>query len=80
MGRAAFVLGAGRRHAAETVDFGVGLKVWVRPGEVVAKGQPLVTIVHRDRALEEARALIGDAVPIGDGAVTVAPLVHEVLA
>jgi pyrimidine-nucleoside phosphorylase len=68
LGRAAFVLGAGRRRAEDPVDFGVGLKVHVKPGDRVVRGQPVVTIVHRDRALDEARALVNAGVVIGDEA------------
>jgi pyrimidine-nucleoside phosphorylase len=77
LGRAAFVLGAGRRRAEDPVDFGVGLRCLVKPGDRVARGQPLVSLVHRaGRALEEARALCADAVQVGDAPVHPAPLVH----
>jgi pyrimidine-nucleoside phosphorylase len=80
VGRAAFVLGAGRRRAEDPVDFGVGLRVHVRPGSVVRRGQPLVTVLHRDgRALDEAKAALAEAIAIGDEPPTVPPLIHEVL-
>jgi thymidine phosphorylase len=79
LGRAAFVLGAGRRRAEDPVDPGVGLKVWVKPGDRVSRGQPLVTVVHRATALDEALGMVGAAVQIGEAEVSPAPLIHAVI-
>jgi pyrimidine-nucleoside phosphorylase len=77
VGRAAFVLGAGRRRAEDPVDFGVGLWVWGRPGQRVEAGQPLVRVLHRGgRALEEARAFLDEALVIGDEPAEVPPLIR----
>ncbi|MCK6502338.1 thymidine phosphorylase [Myxococcota bacterium] len=62
LGRAAFVLGAGRRAADEQVHPGVGLVVHVQQGQAVSKGQPLVSVHHADRGLDEALALVGAGV------------------
>jgi len=76
VGRAAFVLGAGRRRADDAVDMGVGARVHVNPGDAVTKGQPLVTLIHRDgHALREALAYVGDGVVVGDGPSEALPLV-----
>ena len=78
MGRAAFLLGAGRRRAEDPVDPGVGLLVHVSPGTSVEVGQPIVEIVHRDgRALEQARQLVEDAIEVGDAPVEPAPLLID---
>jgi thymidine phosphorylase len=75
VGRAAFVLGAGRRRAEDAVDMGVGAVVHVKPGDVVVSGQPLVTLVHREgHALSEALAFVEEGVRVGDEAVDVLPL------
>ena len=58
LGRAAFVLGAGRRAADEAVHPGVGLVVHVQPGQAVVKGQPLVSLHHADVGVEQALALV----------------------
>ncbi len=80
IGRAAFILGAGRRRAEDPVDFGVGLRVHARPGAKVEPGEPLVTVWHRDgRGLDEALAAIAESIVIGDETPVVPPLVHEVL-
>jgi thymidine phosphorylase len=76
LGRAAFVLGAGRRRAEDAVDPGVGLKVWVKPGDPVSRGQPMVTLVHRGRELDEARVMTSRGLEVGDAPPSVAPLVH----
>jgi thymidine phosphorylase len=80
LGRAAFVLGAGRRHAEDPVDHGVGLWMMVSPGDPIERGQPWVRIAHRDgRGLEEAVALCKRALVVGASTV-VAPLVHDTIA
>ena len=48
VGKAAFVLGAGRPHADAPVDYGVGVMVHVKPGDTVDVGQPVFTVHHRD--------------------------------
>lgn len=75
LGMAAFRLGGGRARAEDPVDYGVGLRVHVRPGDRVQRGDPLVTLLHRDRALDAAAALVRGAFPIGDSPPTVLPLV-----
>ena len=80
IGRAAFVLGAGRLSAGAPVDFGVGLRLAVAPGDEVTAGQPLFTLVHRDEhQLERARALATEAVLIGDNTPIVPPLLRALI-
>ena len=80
IGRAAFVLGAGRRHASQAVDYGVGLRVEASVGDVVAPGQPLVRLYHRaGRGLDEAVGLVESALVVGEGPAVRAPLVHEII-
>jgi len=77
LGVASVRLGANRLRAGDPIDPGVGLKVHVDPGDRVGKGQPMVTLVHRDgRGLDAARALVTRAVRVGDEPVTPRPLVH----
>lgn len=80
LGRAAFLLGAGRRRAEDPVDFGVGLRVFGRPGAKIAAGEPLCEVIHRDgHALDEAIALVRAAMPVGDTIPDVPPLIQEVI-
>jgi pyrimidine-nucleoside phosphorylase/thymidine phosphorylase len=76
VGRAAFVLGAGRRRAEDPVDPGVGAIVDRKVGDEVRPGDVLLRLHHRDgRDLEAALALVRDAVEIGEP-VVVPPLVR----
>ena len=65
MGRAAFVLGAGRRRAQDPVHFGVGLILEAKVGDVIQAGQPLCRILHAEKGLDEARRLVEQAYRIG---------------
>ena len=59
VGRAAFVLGAGRLKASDPVHFGVGVRVHAKVGDSVERGQPLVTLLHDNgRGLGQARTHI----------------------
>ncbi|HHO49640.1 MAG TPA: thymidine phosphorylase [Deltaproteobacteria bacterium] len=77
IGRAAFLLGAGRRRAEQAIDPGVGVVLEVVPGDRVAPGEPLAQIHHRDgHGLDEARALLQRALQVVDGPVEAPVLVH----
>lgn len=79
VGKAAFLLGAGRRRADERVDFGVGVVLHAEVGDLVTAGEPIVTIHHRDRrGLQDALAALSAGIVIGDP-VDAGPLVHEVI-
>ncbi len=54
VGRAAFVLGAGRRSEGEEVHPGVGIEVLAHRGDEVVKGQPLFRVHHAERGLPAA--------------------------
>lgn len=56
LGRAAFLLGAGRRRAEDPVHPGVGLEVHRKRGERVERGEPLVTVHHAELGLSAALA------------------------
>lgn len=48
--RAAFELGAGREKKGDPIDLAVGLKVHVKVGDMIKKGDNLVTIYANDQA------------------------------
>jgi pyrimidine-nucleoside phosphorylase len=76
VGKAAFLLGAGRRRAEDPVDFGVGLTLHAQVGDAVVRGQPLVTVHHRDgHALDEALAALAVAIGVGESPGSPPPLV-----
>jgi len=65
IGLASVLLGAGRMVAADTIDYAVGFSGIRKTGEVVTKGEPLLTIHARDvTGLEMARQAIEKAVVI----------------
>ena len=77
-GRAAFLLGAGRRRAEDPVDHGVGITILAKPGAVVAAGDDIAILHHRDgHAMHEARTMLEASMIIGDGPAIVPPLVRE---
>jgi pyrimidine-nucleoside phosphorylase len=60
IGRAAFLLGAGRLRQADAVHPGVGVRVHAKVGDRVARGQPLATMLHAGRAEDLAwKELVG---------------------
>ena len=61
IGRAAFVLGAGRLSSDQSVHPGVGVRLLRKRGDGVAAGEPLAILVHAERGLEEARRLASAA-------------------
>jgi len=80
VGRAAFVLGAGRRRAEDPLDYGVGIWMGAALGDEVRAGQTVATLLHRDgRALDEAVALIEAGLVIAETPPEVPPLVHEMI-
>ena len=68
IGRAAFVLGAGREHANQDVHPGVGLTLHKKIGEPVERGEPLVTLRVGNKGVEAAMSLVRDAYGISESA------------
>ena len=65
VGRAAFVLGAGRMRADQDVHLGVGVRLHCKPGDTVQAGQPLAALVHDGRGLEQATDHLRRAYQVG---------------
>ena len=72
------LLGGGRRTKEDRVDPAVGVSVLARLGDEIREGQPIVLVHHRGDPAA-AVAMLRDAYQIGDGDVTVPPLIHEIL-
>ncbi len=80
LGRAALLLGAGRRTAVDTVNHAVGLTLHKKVGDEVAYREPLVTVHYDDEArLGEARPLLGRAFQVEEGEAARPALIHEVI-
>jgi thymidine phosphorylase len=78
VGRASVALGAGRDRVDAAIDPGVGIVLRARPGEVLAAGDAVVELHHRDgERLGEARQLVEQAMTIGEEAPLGGPLVLE---
>ena len=66
VGRAAVALGAGRAKLDDEIDPGVGIEVVARVGTEVRRGDAVLRVHHRaGRGLDEARALLREAIEIG---------------
>lgn len=78
VGRAAFILGAGRTRREDNVDFAVGVSDLKQVGEPVAKGDSLASIhANATEHLEEARVLLGSSFLIDSSRSEPAALIKE---
>ena len=64
VGRAAFVLGAGRENADQVIHPGVGVTLHKKVGEAVGAGEPLVTLRAAGRGVPQSLAFIESAFTI----------------
>lgn len=78
LGRAAVIVGAGRRHLDEAIDDGGGIEVMVRLGDFIEFGQPLARIALGERPVDEPTmvARVFEAFRVSEDAVDVPPLVY----
>jgi thymidine phosphorylase len=56
VGLAAWRLGAGRARKEDPVSFGAGITLHAKPGDVVRRGEPLLTL-HADEPARFGRAV-----------------------
>jgi pyrimidine-nucleoside phosphorylase len=76
VGYGIIALGGGRRTMEDSIDPGVGFVIEATPGTMVKRGSCLATIHARDEAgLREGRAVLSEAITIGDEPAEVLPLV-----
>jgi pyrimidine-nucleoside phosphorylase/thymidine phosphorylase len=81
VGHAAMLLGAGRETLESRIDPAVGLVLHKKVGDLVIIGEPLLTLHVNDRSrLDEARALLREAIRIAPEAPRPTPLIREILA
>jgi thymidine phosphorylase len=77
-GVAAWRLGAGRARAEDPVIHAAGIDLHVKPGDAVAAGQPLFTLLgHDESRFERALAALEDSWEVGANAPPTRPLVLE---
>ena len=80
IGHGIIALGGGRTRMEDVIDPSVGFVISAKPGMRVMKGQTLATIHARTEAdLSVGRAVLDDAIAIGDAVPTVLPLVSHLV-
>ena len=79
IGRAIMALGGGRRTVDDLIDPAVGFVITARPGDLVARGQPLATIHARDDGGARAAAqALAEAIVIGEPAAPLPLISHRI--
>ena len=67
VGRAAMILGAGRRSAGDSIDHGAGVEIHTEPGEYVKKSDAFCTAYTADRSsLPDAEKILRGALSLSD--------------
>ncbi|MBK7642769.1 MAG: thymidine phosphorylase [Planctomycetes bacterium] len=66
VGLAVAVLGGGRERIEDAIDPAVGIVWRRRAGERVARGETIAELCHNGRGLDSARALLAQAIEIGE--------------
>ncbi|HJQ30161.1 MAG TPA: thymidine phosphorylase [Rubrobacter sp.] len=78
IGRAALVLGAGRKQKGDRIDPGSGVEVLVKPGDRIEAGQPVARL-YGEREAEQAGRLVLEALEISDEPVEPPPAILDSL-
>ena len=67
VGVSAWRLGAGRQKQGDTLQLGAGIEIHAKPGDIVKKGQTILTL-HTDEAarFDRAREALAGAFTIGE--------------
>ncbi|PEA81400.1 pyrimidine-nucleoside phosphorylase [Bacillus pseudomycoides] len=78
IGIAAMLLGAGRATKEDEIDLAVGLMLRKKVGEVVKKGEPLVTIYANRENVEDVKAKIYENISVSEKAET-PNLIHTII-
>jgi len=80
LGIVAMTLGAGRENKESEIDLAVGIKLHVRKGEEVRKGQPLLTLFYNEQEkLEAALKIVPGAFHFAAAPSEVNPLIYGVV-
>jgi len=80
IGRAALLLGAGRRKREDEIDHSAGIVLNKKTGDPVDKGEPVAVLHARSgRKSEGAQSLLRDAIEIGPKSPAPRPLVIETI-
>lgn len=78
LGQAVIELGGGRKQAEDKLDLAVGLDQFIRIGEKVQQGDPILRIhSSNDRDMERAKNLLSEAFQFSENPVESNPLILE---
>ncbi|MBP3038989.1 pyrimidine-nucleoside phosphorylase [Bacillaceae bacterium Marseille-Q3522] len=78
-GRAAMLLGAGRATKESEIDLAVGLMLRKKIGDMVEKGESLVTIYSRTEDVAEVKQMLYENIKISPEKTTPPKLIYEVI-
>lgn len=80
IGRASVLLGAGRMTKADAIDPGAGIRLHCKNGDAVEQGGALLTMyAAKESQLDEAEAMLRQAVVLSDEKPEAVPLIHRVV-
>ena len=79
IGQAVKVLGGGRAQKGDVIDPGVGIILHAKVGAAVSVREPLLTLYHRGKGLEEALTLLEGAVTLSETPTEAPPLISATL-
>ncbi len=77
LGMAIVELGGGRKTMGDRIDHSVGLEMHIRIGNCIDVGQPLVRVFAHPDDAPRVRAMIENAITMGDEPPTPSPLIVE---
>ena len=77
IGEAVVELGGGRRVLSDCIDHSVGLRMQVRLGDQVTRGQPLVALFAPAESVDRASRLLQQSITLSDEAPDECPLILE---
>lgn len=79
IGRAAMLLGAGRRTKEDPIDHGVGISLFKQVGDYVNQGEPIAILHSNEEKPEASLTLLRQAVAISKEKVTPPPLIYKII-
>lgn len=77
IGKAVIAMKGGRRQQGDRLDLSTGVEMLVRVGDQVEAGQPLARVFAQPSDAASARAMVLDAIEIGDAVVDALPLIVD---
>ncbi len=78
IGRASVLLGAGRMTKNDAIDPGAGIRLCCKNGDAVKRGDALLTMyAEKESQLDEAEAMLRQAILLADEKPEPAPLIHS---